>query len=155
MAMGLNRVLLLGNLTKDPELRYTSGENPTAVCGMRLAVNGSEKRGGIWTDRADYFDVQVFGNQAESCAQYLGKGSKICVDGRLRAEEWTDKESGQKKYRTLIRAQNVQFLDKLGGGGGGSHTSAAFIPDENVDFGAETGGGESFVPAGTDDDIPF
>src|SRR2546427_11913584 len=85
MAANINRVVLLGNLTKDPELRHTP--SGTAVCSLRLAVNTRRKDGatGEWTEKPNYFDITVWGNQGENCAQYLAKGRPVAIDGRL---EW-------------------------------------------------------------------
>jgi single-strand DNA-binding protein len=143
----INRVVLVGNLTKDPELRHTP--NGTAVCKLRLAVNTRQKdASGNWGDKPNYFDVTVWGNQGESCAQYLSKGRPVGVDGRLDWREW-DAQDGTKRQAVQIIAESVQFLGSREGGGG--------------DFG---GGGNQFVPAGAsesaadfpstaDDDIPF
>ena len=87
MAANINRVILVGNLTKDPELRETGGGTPVAT--MRLAVNTRRRdEAGQWVDKPNYFDIVVWGNQAQSCAQYLAKGRKIAVDGRLEWREW-------------------------------------------------------------------
>lgn len=153
---GINAVVLVGNLTKDPELRTTQGGE--SVCGLRIAINGREKVGDQWRDRADYFDVRVWGSQADSCAQYLKRGSPVGIDGRLRHEEWVPQGGGDKKYRVLVVAKNVQFLERRGDGGG--HESAAFVPDEEFQVPtAEFGTGGDFTPTGAaadpDDDIPF
>lgn len=111
--MNINRWIGIGNLTRDPELRHTQGG--TAVCDLRIAINGREKVNGEWTDRADFFDVTVWGNQAEACAQYLSKGSLTGVDGHLRFEEWEDRETAAKRSRVKIVADVVQFLDTRSG----------------------------------------
>ena len=144
----INRVVLVGNLTKDPELRHTP--SGTAVCQLRIAVNSRRRdEAGQWVDKPNYFDVSIFGNQAESSAQYLSKGRPVGIDGRLDWREW-DAQDGTKRQAVQIIAESVQFLGSRDGGGG--------------DFG---GGGERFVPAGAasesaadfpsaaDDDIPF
>src|SRR2546423_10509363 len=87
MAANINRVVLVGNLTKDPELRQTGGGTP--VCSLRIAVNTRRKdESGQWGDKPNYFSVSVFGNQAESCSQYLSKGRPVAIDGRLEWREW-------------------------------------------------------------------
>jgi single-strand DNA-binding protein len=141
----INRVVLVGNLTKDPELRHTP--NGTAVCKLRLAVNTRQKdaQTGEWGDKPNYFDITVWGNQGESCAQYLSKGRPVAVDGRLDWREW-EAQDGSKRQAVEIIADTVQFLGSRGD--------------------AESGGERQFVPAGatadadmggsaTDDDIPF
>ncbi|MGH3007210.1 MAG: single-stranded DNA-binding protein [Gaiellaceae bacterium] len=149
MAANINRVVLVGNLTRDPELRHTAGGTP--VCGLRIAVNTRQKDSstGEWGDKPNYFDVSVFGNQAESCAQYLAKGRPIAVDGRLNWREWEDKQSGQKRQAVDIVADSVQFLGGRGDGEGGNQ----YIPSSDV-----SADQSDFARAGSaaaDDDIPF
>ena len=105
----INRVVLVGNLTRDPELRHTP--SGTAVCSLRLAVNTRRKDGatGEWTDKPNYFDVTVWGNQGESCAQYLSKGRPVGIDGRLDWREW-EAQDGTKRQAVEIIAESVQFL---------------------------------------------
>jgi len=147
MAANINRVVLVGNLTKDPELRHTP--SGTAVCSLRLAVNTRRKDSatGEWTEKPNYFDITVWGNQGESCAQYLAKGRPVAVDGRLEWREW-DAQDGTKRQAVEIIADSVQFLGSRGDGEGGGQPQ--FVPagaaaqTENADF-----------AAGSDDDIPF
>src|ERR1700728_2664861 len=104
----INRVILTGNLTKDPEL--SALPSGTQVCNLRIACNGRRRTGeGQWEDVANYFDVTVWGQQGENCGKYLSKGRGIAVDGRLRWREWTDKE-GHKRQSIDIIAETVQFL---------------------------------------------
>src|SRR5215813_13473565 len=105
----INRVVLVGNLTRDPELRHTPGG--TAVCSLRLAVNTRRKDAatGEWTEKPNYFDVTVWGNQGESCAQYLAKGRPVAIDGRLEWREW-EAQDGTKRQAVEIIADTVQFL---------------------------------------------
>jgi single-strand DNA-binding protein len=149
MAASINRVVLVGNLTRDPELRHTPGGTP--VCSLRLAVNSRRKdESGQWIDKPNYFSISVFGNQAESCAQYLGKGRPVAVDGRLEWREWEAKDGGGKRESVEIVADSVQFLgsrgDGEGGGGGGGNQ---FVP---AGAGSES---SADFPASADDDIPF
>jgi len=147
MAANINRVVLVGNLTKDPELRHTP--SGTAVCSLRLAVNTRRKDSatGEWTEKPNYFDITVWGNQGESCAQYLAKGRPVAVDGRLEWREW-DAQDGTKRQAVEIIADSVQFIGSRGDGEGGGQPQ--FVPagaaaqTENADF-----------AAGADDDIPF
>jgi single-strand DNA-binding protein len=145
----INRVVLVGNLTKDPELRHTP--SGTAVCKLRLAVNTRQKDAqGNWGDKPNYFDVTVWGNQGESCAQYLSKGRPVGVDGRLDWREW-EAQDGTKRQAVEVIADSVQFLgsrgDGEGGGGGGGERQ--FVPA------AATAGNEDFSTSSADDDIPF
>jgi single-strand DNA-binding protein len=146
MAANINRVVLVGNLTRDPELRNTP--SGTAVCSLRIAVNTRRKdSSGQWTEKPNYFDITVWGNQGESCAQYLSKGRPVAVDGRLEWREW-DAQDGTKRQAVEIIAESVQFLggrsDGAEGGGGGNQ----FVP-----AGASSGSDADFQ--GSDDDIPF
>jgi len=154
----INRVVLVGNLTKDPELRHTP--SGTAVCKLRLAVNTRQKDAstGEWGDKPNYFDVTVWGNQGESCAQYLSKGRPVGVDGRLDWREW-EAQDGSKRQAVEIIANSVQFLGSRsdnagggeGGGGNGTFKPSSDVPADTSDFeGAKVGSG-----GGSDDDIPF
>jgi single-strand DNA-binding protein len=156
-ATNINRVVLTGNLTKDPELRnLPSG---TAVCSLRIATNTRRKdQSGEWVDKANYFDVTVWGAQGENVARFCAKGRPIAVDGRLEYREWQDKDTGKTRSAVEIVADSVQFLgsrDDSGNGNGGGGQSFA-TPQSDVP--ADTG---DFQPAGAnaggaaDDDIPF
>jgi single-strand DNA-binding protein len=151
MAGNINRVVLVGNLTRDPELRHTPSGTP--VCSLRLAVNTRRKdESGQWTDKPNYFDITVWGQQGENCAQYLSKGRPVAIDGRLEWREWQDKESGQKRQAVDIIADSVQFLgSREGGENGGRFTPQSDVPADTADFAqAPVATGSS-----TDDDIPF
>jgi single-strand DNA-binding protein len=145
VAANINRVVLVGNLTRDPEVRQTP--SGTSVCSLRIAVNSRRRdESGQWTDKPNYFSISVFGNQAESCAQYLSKGRPVAIDGRLDWREWQTQD-GQKREAVEIVAESVQFLGSRGdgdGSGGGNQ----FVP-----AGASSGSDADFQ--GTDDDIPF
>jgi single-strand DNA-binding protein len=142
MPQNVNSVTLIGNLTRDPELRHTP--SGTAVTTLRIAVNDRVKRGEEWVDAAYYFDVTVWGRQAENCAQYLAKGRPVGVTGKLTWREW-DAQDGTKRQAVEIIADTVQFLGSREGGGGEGERQ--FVP-----AGAAT---DDFAPTGTDDDIPF
>ena len=116
MAANINRVVLVGNLTRDPELRHTP--SGMAVCSLRIAVNTRRKdsTSGQWTEKPNYFDITVWGNQGESCAQYLSKGRPVAIDGRLEWREW-DAQDGTKRQAVEIIADSVQFLGGRDGGG--------------------------------------
>ena len=105
----LNKVFLMGNLTRDPELRYTS--NGTAVVAFGLAINRRYKSGDDWKTEVSYFDVEVWGKQAENVNQYLTKGSGALVEGYLKQDRWED-ESGGKRAKIKVVANNVQFMSK-------------------------------------------
>src|SRR3989440_12856196 len=146
----INRVVLVGNLTRDPELRHTP--SGTAVCKLRIAVNTRQKdqATGEWGDKPNYFDVTVWGNQGESCAQFLSKGRPVGVDGRLDWREW-EAQDGTKRQAVEIIADTVQFLGSRGDGesGGGGGGERQFVPA------AATAAADADFSAGADDDIPF
>jgi single-strand DNA-binding protein len=145
MAASINRVILVGNLTRDPELRHTP--SGTAVCSLRIAVNSRRKdETGQWVDKPNYFSVTVWGQQGENCAQYLAKGRPVAVDGRLDWREWETQE-GAKREAVEIVAESVQFLGGRGEGEGGSYVPAGAA--------ASTGGDADFPASASDDDIPF
>jgi single-strand DNA-binding protein len=156
-ATNINRVVLTGNLTRDPELRSTQGG--TSVCSLRVACNTRRKGpSGDWEDKPNYFDVTVWGAQGENCARFLSKGRPVAIDGRLEWREWQD-PNGNNRQAIDIVADAVQFLgsrdDMNGGGGGGGFTPRSDVPADTRDFepaGTPSGGGSA--PAG-DDDIPF
>ena len=147
-AANINRVVITGNLTRDPELR--SLPSGTHVCSLRIASNSRRKDGqtGEWTDKANYFSITVWGNQGESCAQYLSKGRPVGVDGRLDWREW-EAQDGTKRQAVEIIADTVQFLGSREGGemGGGERQ---FVPAAAT----ANAGNEDFA-ATADDDIPF
>jgi single-strand DNA-binding protein len=143
MAGDINRVTLVGRLTRDPELRHLA--SGTAVLQLGLAVNGRQRDdGGNWTDKPNFFDVKVFGNQAEMLAQHLSKGRRIGVDGRLDWSSW-EAQDGTKRSKVEVVAQSVQFLDSRGDSETGERQ---FVP-------AGAASDADFTPAGADDDIPF
>ena len=108
-----NKVILMGNLTRDPEVRYTP--NGIAVASFAIAVNRKYKQGDETKEEVSYIDIVVFGKQAEACGQYLNKGDGILVDGRLQQRRWDDKETGQKRSKVEVVAQSVNFMPKRSG----------------------------------------
>lgn len=117
-----NKVILMGNLTRDPELRYTPNGRPIAKLG--IAVNRSWRTDqGEQREEVTFVDVDVFGRTAENVGQYMRKGRPILIEGRLRLDQWEDRNTGQKRSKLGVVAENVQFLggrdDNRGGGGGG------------------------------------
>ncbi len=156
MAGNINRVIITGNLTRDPELS-TLPASGTAVCSLRVACNGRRKNNDTnqWEDQPNYFDVTVWGAQGENCARFLSKGRPVAVDGRLRWREWTTTE-GQKRQAVDIIAESVQFLGGRDDAGNGNGFSSGARPTES-DVPIDTGDFQTApVPAGAaDDDIPF
>jgi single-strand DNA-binding protein len=156
-ASNINRVILTGNLTFDPELR--SLPSGTSVCKLRVACNTRKKNNatGDWEDKPNYFDVTVWGAQGENCARYLAKGRPVAIDGRLEWSEWQDKDTGKNRSKVEIVADTVQFLggrdDQGGGGQGGGFTPRSDVPVDTGDFAPAPAAAPVSAPA--DDDIPF
>jgi single-strand DNA-binding protein len=159
MAASLNKVLLMGNLTRDPEVKYTPKGN--AVGDLAIAINDSYKaQDGTIKETVTYVDIEVWGRQAETCKQYLTKGRPVFVEGQLRLDQW-ESPQGEKKSRLKVRADRVQFLGSPGGGGG----SAGGRPAGNYSSGTGSAGPSAAKPATPasddtppppdDDDIPF
>lgn len=152
----INTVALTGNLTRDPELKQTGEQS---LCTLRVANNGRKKEGDQWVDAPNFFNVVVWGRQADACAQYLEKGRKVAITGKLRWREWTQ-DDGSKRQAVEIHADNVAFL---GGGqqdGGQSRSSGS--PADDLDARDQAAGKFDQPPAqgqaqqaAPDDDIPF
>jgi len=165
MARGVNKVILIGNLGKDPEVKYTQGG--MAIASFSLATSSSQKdKDGNWQEKTEWHNIKAFGRTAEIAGEYLKKGKTVYIEGRIHYDSWDDKDTGQKKYMTQILANELTLLGGGGqresgeGGGGGSSYS-----------GSKSGGAKSAnnfdqrtperdeapAPAGeiTDEDIPF
>ena len=140
MASGVNKVILIGNLCKDPEVRY--GQSGKAVCNLRLACNERRKDGDGWKDHAEFIDVVTFDKTAENAGQYLSKGRQVYVEGKLQTRTYKDKD-GNERRATEVVADRVVFV----GGGGGDRPAG----------GASSAKGQAPPPdAGfVDDDLPF
>ena len=169
MAANLNKVFLMGNLTRDPEVRYTP--KGTAVGEFGVAINDSYKaQDGTIKESVTYVDIEVWSRQAETCKQYLSKGRSVFIEGSLKFDQWESPE-GQKKSKLRVRAERVQFLGGpggpggqggSGGGGGGrsSYSGGGGPPGEQPARPARPaspsgGAGEDQPPMPEDDDIPF
>jgi len=139
--VSFNKVILIGNLTKDPEIRYTP--SGTAVANFRLAVNHKYKQGDDLREEVCYIDIVVFGKQAETCGQYLSKGQSVIIDGRLQERRW-ETEDGQKRSKHEVVGQSVRFMPKRGEAAGVAPRSVA--PSE---------GGSGPDPSGGDQEVPF
>ena len=162
MARGVNKVILLGNLGKDPEVKSTP--SGMSIATFSLATSSSVKdKDGTWQERTEWHNIKAFGRTAEVAGEYLKKGRTVFVEGRIHYESWDDKETGQKKYRTEILANELTLVggQREGGEGGGGYTGsksggakAANNMDQRVpeheEAPAHRGAGEI-----TDEDIPF
>lgn len=139
----VNKVILIGNLGQDPDLRYTPGG--AAVCDLRIATNRRYKtRDGDWQEETEWHSVVVWGKQAESSKEYLAKGRTVYIEGRLKTSSWDDQKTGTKRYKTEVVADTVQFMGGRGGGGGGDYDGRPPRSDNEVP-----------PDSPGDDDIPF
>lgn len=163
--MSFNKIILVGNLGKDPELRYTP--QGTAVCSFSLATNEKRRdKAGEFQNIATWFKVTLWGNQAETASKYLSKGRPIYIEGRLRIEEWTDRD-GNNRQSLEVNATDMQFLGGADRGeGGGGEYSAGANPADDRDSGftgtpqssnesSSSAAAPSVAPVAADDDIPF
>ena len=144
-----NRVILVGNLTRDVELRYIP--SGTAVTDITLAVNERVKRNDQWVEEAHFFDVTLWGRTAEVASEYLSKGSSVLIEGRLRLDRW--EKDGQKSSKVRITGEKMQFLGSKPGGGGSSassYDSQSSQPPEPQPAAAASQQGPP-----SDDDVPF
>ncbi|MEC8929211.1 MAG: single-stranded DNA-binding protein [Verrucomicrobiota bacterium] len=143
-----NKVILMGNLTRDPEVKYTSGG--TAIAKLGMAINRRWRgQDGQQQEETTFVDVDAFGRQAETVGQYLKKGRPIMIEGRLKYDQWDDKQTGQKRSKLGVVLERFEFLDsRADGGGGGGYD------------GVNSGGGSPAAsqpsgPPPEDDDVPF
>ncbi|MEZ5562546.1 MAG: single-stranded DNA-binding protein [Gammaproteobacteria bacterium] len=166
MARGINKVILIGNLGKDPETRYMP--SGSAVTNLRIATSESfkDRETGEQQERTEWHSVAMFGKLAEISAEYLKKGSQVYIEGRLRTRKWQDKDQ-KDHYSTEIIADQMQMLGGRGGGGGPGGGMGGGSQDEGDSFGGGSAGSrparkpQAKAPAATadspefDDDIPF
>ncbi len=155
MASSINHVVLVGNLTRDAELRYLN--SGTSVMNFSIAVNRSRKQGDQWVDEPSFFDVELFGRQAEAIQRFMVKGKQVGVQGELRQDRW--EQDGQNRSKVKVHAINLQLLGGAGGGGqsaGGPGSGGQGRPGQasgggnEPDFGPPPANNDSF-----DDDVPF
>lgn len=151
MAEGLNKVILIGNLGQDPELRFTQGG--TAILNMRLATNESWTQDGERKEKTEWHTVILWGKRGEALSKFLSKGKQLCVEGRLQTRKWEAKDGGQRQSTEIV-ASNIILLGSGGGGGGGRTGGGGHEvdpgPSEN-DYNKGVDDGQGFG----DDDIPF
>lgn len=157
--MGVNKVILVGNLGQDPEIRYTASQMP--ICNMRVATAERRKgQDGEWAEHTEWHTVVAFGKQAENCGKFLQKGRQVYIEGRIQTRKWQDKE-GNNRYSTEVIANTIEFL---GGRGGQSESSGDSYGGSNFGGGgSDSSYGGGFEPSSgggsgislDDDDIPF
>ena len=172
MAKGVNKVLLLGNVGKDPEVRASQGG--MTIASFTLATADRQKdQTGQWTDKTEWHNLVAFGRTAEIVRDYVKKGTQIFVEGKIQTRSWDDKESGQKKYRTEILVNEMSLLGGRGAEGGGAERQGSYAGSGSQGGGYGSGGNYAGARAGTnsggssqpandyadqgitDEDIPF
>ena len=144
----MNKVILMGRLTRDPDVRYSQGANATAVARYSLAVDRRFKRDG--QPDADFFNCVSFGKQAEFVEKYLHKGIKVVIQGSLQNDNYQNRE-GQMVYRDQIMIDNIEFAESKNASSQGSVN----MPEERPDFTASASDGFMNIPDGVDDELPF
>ena len=153
MARGINKAIIVGNLGRDPEVRYTA--NGSAVANVTVATSESwkDKQSGERQERTEWHRVVFFGRLAEIAEEYLKKGSQVYIEGSIRTQKWQDKESGQDRYTTEIVARDMQMLGSRGGDSSGASDDDYSSATRSAT--ASSGGGASGRDPDLDDDIPF
>ena len=153
MARGVNKAIIVGNLGRDPEVRYTA--NGSAVANVTVATSESwkDKQSGERQERTEWHRVVFFGRLAEIAEEYLKKGAQVYIEGSIRTQKWQDKESGQDRYTTEIVARDMQMLGSRGGDSSGASDDDYSSATRSAT--ASSGGGASGGDADLDDDIPF
>lgn len=171
MARDLNQVIIIGRLVRDPEIKYTSTGTP--VTKFSIANNAGYTQGNEKKDVVNFFDINVWGNQAENCSKYLKKGSQVAIDGHLRQNRWVDQATGKNVSKVEIVANSVQFLSTGQKFEGQSQTNYQQPVNQNQNINTNSGDDRSFIPnpwndssngaaddsflpsEDKDDDIPF
>ncbi|MEM7217168.1 MAG: single-stranded DNA-binding protein [Pseudomonadota bacterium] len=161
MARGINKVILIGNLGRDPETRYSQNGSPITNFSVATTENWRDRTSGENQERTEWHNVVVFNRLAEICGEYLRKGSKVYIEGQLRTSSW--EADGQKKYRTEVYAREMQMLDSRGGGMGGGMSGGMGggaqydqgPPARSSSGAASADGAPALADDDFDDDIPF
>ena len=155
MARGINKVILVGNLGRDPEVRYTSSGAAVANITVATSENWKDRNTGERQERTEWHRVVLFGRLGEIAGEYLKKGSQVYIEGRLQTRKWQDRE-GQDRYTTEVVANDLQMLGGRGGGGEGYSSGPPADAYEPAAQGAQGGGAGGNIPdTDFDDDIPF
>lgn len=150
MARGLNKVMAIGNLGQDPDTRYLPSGAAVTQFSIAVSETWKDKQTGEQKERTEWINVETWGNLAEICGEHLAKGRQVFIEGKLQTESWDDKESGQKRYKTKVRADNVQFLGAREGNDRNTRAGDRQDNDGKPPAGSSGRGQEDF-----DDDIPF
>ena len=154
MAKGVNKVFLLGNVGKDPEIRSTPSGTTVATFSLATADRRKDAQGN-WSDSTEWHNLVAFQRTAEIIRDYVKKGTQIFVEGKIQTRSWDDKESGQKKYRTEILVNELSLLGKPGGGEGGGGYSRGSSSSSSSSGPASSSAPDYAEQGITDDDIPF
>ena len=155
MAKGVNKVFLLGNVGKDPEIRSTPSGTTVATFSLATADRRKDAQGN-WSDSTEWHNLVAFQRTAEIVRDYVKKGTQIFVEGKIQTRSWDDKESGQKKYRTEILVNELSLLGKPGGGEGGGGGYSRGSSSSSSGPGSSQSSAPDYAEQGiTDDDIPF
>ncbi len=157
MAKSVNKVILLGNVGKDPEIRSTPGGTMVATFSIATSERQKDQQGN-WQDRTEWHNLVAFGRTAEIIRDYVKKGNKLFIEGALRTSSWDDKQSGQKRYKTEIVVNDLSLLsgrDDATGGGGYSRGASGSAPAANYDQRASAPDDYAQSAEISDDDIPF
>ena len=153
MARGVNKAIIVGNLGRDPEVRYTANGNAIANITVATTESWKDKQSGERQEKTEWHRVVFFGRLAEIAEEYLKKGSQVYIEGSIRTQKWQDKESGQDRYTTEIVARDMQMLGSRGGDASGASDDDYSSATRSAT--ASSGGGASGGDADLDDDIPF
>jgi len=129
---GMNKVILMGKMTRDPEIRFTP--NGGEVCSFGLAVNRRYKKGEEWQDEVTFIDCAMWGARGKVIKEHFAKGSPILLEGRLTGQEWTDKTTGQKRTKMGVTVENFEFIDGAKKGGGGAEANKTETTDAELPF---------------------
>ena len=156
MAKSVNKVILLGNVGKDPEIRVLPSGQPVANFSIATSERFKDQQGN-WQDRTEWHNLVAFQRTAEIIRDYVKKGSKLYVEGKIQTRSWDDKESGQKRYRTEIIVNDLSLLSGRGEEGGPSGSSQRSSSGNTASFDQRPSGGDDYAHSTeiTDDDIPF
>lgn len=154
MAKSVNKVILLGNVGKDPEIKATSSGMPVATFSIATSERFKDKQGN-WQDRTEWHNLVAYQRTAEIVRDYVKKGNKLYIEGRLQTSSWDDKTSGQKRYKTEIIVSDLSLLSGRGEGGEGGGSS--YSKSNTASFDQRSSGADDFSQSTeiTDDDIPF
>jgi single-strand DNA-binding protein len=152
MARGINKVILIGNLGRDPETRYAQGGGPITSFSVATSENWRDRTSGEMQERTEWHNVVCFGRLAEIAGEYLRKGSKVYLEGSLRTSSW--EQEGQKRFKTEIMARELQMLDSRGSMGSGDAAPSGFEPRRQTDSRSDNRPTLAEEPV-FDDDIPF